>query len=509
MERYDICVIGGGPSGYAATMRALDFDLKVCLIESNKIGGAGLYDGALSSKTLWELSKDVMNTRSKMEKYSRGCAFTLDFAEIKKELNSAVKERATMLEGQLQSLEKCGYAGKFKLKYGRGKLVTKNEVEITNSEGAKETIQADNIILATGSRPRKIPTIPIDENIIVTSDGIHHWDKLPESMVVLGAGVIGCEYATIFSNFGLTDVRIIDKADRILPFEDEDVANMIEKSFTKSGVNIHRNSQLVRMDIVDGMVEYELKFKDDTHKVYKVEKALVSIGRVPNLEGLGLEDVGIELNERGQLIERDTQTTVSNIYAVGDITADISLVNVGELEARYAVKKIMGKAYRPLEYNNVSTIMFLNPPVAGVGMNEQQAKAKGIQYKVVSIDYNKIPRAIAMRNPPGFFKIIVTNDTTMRVLGMRAVGPHATSAIQGVALLIKLDLGVEEIAELIHPHPSLVEGIQECMRMLLGKSIYKPHIFRDSMKCCWWDGKQFYNLHEKDIENCEIDFDDK
>lgn len=481
MEKFDICVIGGGPAGYAAAMRALDFGKRVCLIEMNRVGGAGLYDGALSSKTLWELSKDVYHARRRIERYSNSQEFTLNYANVLSQLDQAINERSSQLVGHLDALQSEGYKDLFFYKQGKAKLASKNEVTIESKNGDLETVYAHNIILATGSKPRKLPHIPIDEDIIVTSDGIHHWQQLPKSMVVLGAGVIGCEYATIFSNFGETKVNIIDKADRILPFEDDDVAMLVQENLCENGVTIHHQSTLVRMEIIDGQVEYELSCGDGTSEIHRVEKALVAVGRVPNSEGLGLDEVGVKTNERFAVDDDDTRTSVPNIYAIGDLTADVALVNVGELEGRHAVKKIMGFK-NTLSYDNISSIMFLKPLVAAVGMNEKQAREKGLAYQVVTLDYACIPRAIAMRSPQGFFKIMVTNDREMKILGMRAVGSQASSAIQAVALLMSMGKGIEELAELIHPHPSLIEGIQECCRMLLGKSIFKPHVFKDHMK---------------------------
>jgi dihydrolipoamide dehydrogenase len=216
--------------------------------------------------------------------------------------------------------------------------------------------------------------------------------------------------------------------------------------------------------------------------VFHVEKALVSVGRIPNYENLLSASVKIDMDSRG-IIDDLTQTSVKHIYAVGDITADIALVNVGELEGRYAIEKIFGKPEKDLIYENVSTIMFLAPEVAGVGINEIKAREQNIPHKVVSLDYSCISRAIAMRNTEGFIKIIVSNDAEMKVLGMRVVGEHASSSIEAVALLISMGKGVEELAELIHPHPSIIEGIQECVRMLLNKSMFKPGVLRDSMRC--------------------------
>jgi dihydrolipoamide dehydrogenase len=294
--------------------------------------------------------------------------------------------------------------------------------------------------------------------------------------------VIGCEYATIFSGFGKTKVHLIDKGERILPFEDADVVHVIERNMENSGVLIHRNSRLIRMEIKNGRVEYELEYDDGRKEVFNVEKALISVGRVPNYEKLWDSDVGIRITKRG-IEDNDTQTNVSNIFAVGDVTADINLVNVGELEGRYAVERIFGNPERKLVYENISTIMFLSPEVAGVGLNETQARERGIDYKVVTLDYSCIPRAIAKRNTQGFIKLLVTNDDEMKILGLKIIGNHASSAIQAVAVLISMDKGIEELAECVHPHPSITEGIQECVRMLLGKSMFKPEVLKGKLAC--------------------------
>jgi dihydrolipoamide dehydrogenase len=313
-------------------------------------------------------------------------------------------------------------------------------------------------------------------------------------MVIVGAGVIGCEFTTIFSGFGRTQVNLIDKGDRILPFEDPDVVQVIEMTMEDKGVNIHRNSKLSSIKVVGGRVEYELEYNDGRTEKYNVEKALVSVGRQPNYENLGLEEIGIEINERG-ILDNDTQTNIPNIYAVGDITADIALVNVGELEARHAVEKIYSTPERQLNYENISTIMFLDPEVAGVGLNELQAKEKGLNYKVASVSYDCVPRAIANRDTRGFIKMLVSNDDQNKILGMRVVGQGASASIQAVALLISMDKGIEELAECVHPHPSITEGIQECVRLLLGKSLFKPSAFTRRLTCKIYNNGEYTNLH--------------
>ncbi len=491
MKKYDLVVIGAGPSGYAAAMRALDFKKRILLIEKNKVGGAGVTNGALSSKTWWELSREASAFRKSLKRYNIQ-APSISYSEIQAEVRRAVQERKGMLEEHMEQLTNSPYANLLDFKVGEAKLLSQHEVEIMVG-ARKEVVYAENIILATGSRPRYLPELPIDEHIVMTSEGIENMTDFPESMVIVGAGVIGCEYATIFSGFGRTKVHLIDKGDRILPFEDEDVVRIVERNMENNGVLVHRNSRLMSMKIVNGRVEYELEYTDGSRETFNVEKALVSVGRVANLEDLWEDKIGIKMTKRG-IDNNDTQTNVSTIYAVGDLTADISLVNVGELEGRYAVEKIFGKPDRKLVYENISTIMFLSPEVAGVGLNETQAKEKGMEYKVVTLEYSTIPRAIAKRNTQGFIKLLVTNDDHMKILGMKVVGNHASSAIQAVAVLISMDKGIEELAECVHPHPSITEGIQECVRMLMGKSLFKPSALVGRLSCRKYTNKVYENI---------------
>ncbi len=493
MKKFDVCVIGGGPAGYAAAMRAIDFGKRVALIEKNKLGGAGIHQGALWSKTWWEISREarMLNLNGSTLNLN---STEYSFEKVKGEVAQAVDQRVNLLTHHMENINLGLGDELFEYIHGTGHVKDKHTVEVTGN-GHDQSIEAEYIILATGSVPRKLPHLPIDEAIVFTSDGLNNLKKFPKSIVIVGAGVIGCEFATIFSNFGQTKVHLIDKGDRILPFEDEDVVKVIEKNLEQKGVLIHRNSQLVEMKIDEGEVVYILEYTDGTKESFRVEKGLISIGRVPQYDQLIDDKIGVEVDNRG--IKDDlTQTSVSNIYAVGDITADISLVNVGELEGRYAIERIFGKPEQPLIYKNISTIMFLDPEVAGVGMNEIQAKQAELEYKMVSLNYETIPRATAMRNTQGFIKVLVTNDEHMNILGMRVVGEHASSAIQAVALLISQDKSIKELAELIHPHPSIIEGIQECGRILMGKPLFKPRVLRDSIKCQVWDGECYQDLVE-------------
>lgn len=488
MKHYDLCVIGGGPAGYAAAMRAIDYGKSVVLVEKSQLGGTGIYHGALSSKTLWELSEKVFDINTAFTDRETP-QFEITWKEVQKTLEEAMLDRKFQYSCHQKLLETVPLSKLFTFERGAAKFRDRHTIEIRRGNDRKQ-IKADHTIIAAGSRPRTVPQYEVDEKTILSSNGIESIDDFPKSIVIVGAGVIGCEYATIFSNFGRTKVYIIDRKDRILPFEDRDISEMVARNLEKKGVTIHYNANLLELRKMGNEVMYKIEHPDGSTEVITVEKALLSIGRLPNTEHLGLDRVDVAVNEKtGCILEEDTQTNVPNIYAVGDVSGHIALVNMGEIEARHAVEKIFGTHTGALTYRNVCTIMFTHPTVASVGLHEDQCRERNIPHKVVKIDYSLIARAIAMRKTEGFFKIVVTDDDKMKILGMRACGAHSSSAIQAVALLIKMDVGIEALAELVHPHPSIIEGIQECVRMLLNKSVFKSSVFADKMECyAWRDG---------------------
>lgn len=482
MERFDLVIIGGGPAGYAAAMRGIDFEKSVCLIEKSRVGGAGLYNGALSSKTLWEFSQKVNNVNESLKSFGHA-PYLPTWEETKKVLDEAVFERKFHYSCHIKLLQHETENCHFVHKRGAASFIDDHKIKI-ESNGEDEIIYGENIIIATGSSPRKLPNIKVNEELICTSDGIENIEKLPKSIVIIGAGVIGCEYGTIFSSLGRTKVHIIDRQDRILPFEDEDISKLVARNLEDKGVTIHSQANLERLKEVDGKVEYELSYEGGRKEVIRVDIALLSVGRVPNIKSLKIENAGINMSQRGIHIgDDDTRTNVPHIYAVGDVSGRICLVNMGEIEARHAVEKAFSDQQERINYNNICTIMFLQPEVAAVGVNEQTCIEQNLSVKVVKIDFSIIARAVAMRKTQGFFKIIVTNDDEMKILGMRAVGEHASSAIQAVGLLIQLNMSIRVLSELVHPHPSIVEGIQECVRMLLNRSVFKSSVFRDKLAC--------------------------
>ncbi len=483
-DRFDLCILGAGPAGYAAAVRAHDLGKKVLLVERDRIGGAGIHAGALSSKTMWHLSNDYAAACRTNRGYV-AAGVELSYEAVMETVRQATSECRGMLERQLSALATPSpRGGQVWLLKGTGRFLSPHAVEVAAADGAAQRFEADNFLVATGSRPRVPDGIQVDGERILTSDQIEQLRRFPESMVIMGAGVVGCEYATIFGNFRQTRMDLIDRQPRILPFEDEDLAEVITGGFEEMGLTVHREPQLVSMRADENGVEYVLRQPSGATTTARAERALVSIGRVPNTAGLGLDLAGVQLDAKGSIAADQTRTSVPHIYAAGDSTMDVALANVAELEGRVAVERMFGISCRPIRYEALSTIMFLCPEVAAVGLNEQQAKKAGIPYRVSVLSNRLINRNIAMRSTTGFIKLLATQGDEGRILGVRVVGPQASSTAQGTAFLIEQGGTLEDIDRCIHPHPAIPEGVQECARLLLGRSIHKLSVFGPDLIRC-------------------------
>ena len=484
METVDVCVIGGGPAGFAAASRAWDLGRSVVLVERARIGGAGLHAGALSSKTLWELAKDYA-TACRTDRGYHVSTHSLDFDAVVGAVHAAVSERRATLEAHLAHMSAPSAAGgRIARKTGTARLSGPHRVAIERPDGAVEELHAEHVVICTGSSPRVLPAPAVDGRRVVTSDQIEDLPDFPQRLVVLGAGVVGCEYATIFARFGKSEVHLVDREARILPFEDEDVSGVVAAALRGSGLRIHHRSRLVDTVLRDDGVDCVLEGADGARTVVPSATLLLSVGRQPNTRGLGLEALGVELLPTGALKVEDGRSTVPWIWAAGDTTADIALANVAELEGRRVVERLSGAPSRPIPYDALSSILFVQPEVAAVGLNEQQARAKGIAHRVGVVGNSAVPRAVAMRATSGFVKLLAAPDG--RVLGLRVVGPQASSTIQGCALLIASGGTLEDIDACIHPHPAIPEGVQEAARLLLGRSILKPDALGSPLQVRSW-----------------------
>jgi len=486
---WDLCVLGAGPAGFAAAMRAHDLGKRVVVVERGAVGGAGIHAGALSSKTMWHLSNDYAVATRTDRGYRAPGGLDVSYPMVIASVRTAAEERRALLERQLSTLALPSSAGsggqsQISLLRGSARFSTPDTVTVTRLDGVVEAVTAKNFVVATGSRPRVPDGIPVDGRVVVTSDQIESFEAFPRSMVIIGAGVIGCEYATIFANFGKTRIHIIDRQPRILPFEDEDVAEEVARQLEAMGVVIHRASKLESLRIVDDEVEYVITDADGRAQTIRVERALVSVGRVPNTHDLGLPEIGVTLDKSGGLVVDRTRSVVPHIYAAGDATMDIALVNVAELEGRYAVEAMFDLRPRPIRYEALSAIMFLKPEVASVGLNELQAKKAKTPYRVGVVANRLVGRNIAMRETCGFVKLLAAPGSG-KILGLRVVGPEASSTIQGIAFLIDQGGTLEDIDRCVHPHPAITEGVQESARVLLGCSVMKLDVFgREGLLRC-------------------------
>ena len=486
-SNFDVCVIGSGPGGFSAAMRAFDFGKRVCIVEAANIGGVGIMHGAMTSKTLWELSKDYAGA-SAVDRGYRAAGLVVDYEAVRDTVIQAAKEKQYQILSQLETFSPSRWKGpgSIALKRGWATFVDKHSVELAAKEGGRELIKADFFVIATGSKPRDFPGITVDQERVINSDGVLGFKKFPKRFLIIGAGVLGCEYATIFSNFQQTKVHLLDRQDRIIPQEDEDISDFVNANLAARGVEVHHNAILRKIVHHPDCLEVVIDYEDGHSMVLEVDAAMVSVGRLPNIDRLGLERVDIRPNSRGALDTDGDCRVRDNIFAVGDVTQHSALYNVAEMEGRYAVKAMYGKNPYPLRYANMSTIMFFNPEVAAVGLNEQNCQAQKIPYRVAYYSNSLVNRAIAMRRTDGFVKILISDDGQDRILGMRAAGPQASNTIMVIAHLMDQEKALKDIMKSIHPHPSITEGIQECLRLLVGKSIYKPAVFPNAMKIRTW-----------------------
>ena len=474
---YDVCVIGCGPAGFAAAMRSYDFDNHVCIVEGSSVGGAGIADGALSSKTMWELSKDF-SIASRVDRGYRASNLSVDYEKVRDNVFAAVREKEYQIRSQIETFSrKEGTAKSLTLIEGWGKFTKDKNLIVSKHDGEIVEIEAESFIIASGSHPRKHPILEVDGERVITSDHVLKLKKFPREILIIGAGVVGCEFATIFAEFGQTKVHLLDSQERVIPFEDDDVSDYANQMLEDIGVSIHHRASLREIQKHDTHIDVTLDYKDGHTEVISVDTILISIGRVPSVKRLGLENIGSHINERGLLITDEQCKVCDNIYAAGDISGHSALVNVAEMEGRFAAKAIEGKITFPLRYRNMSTIMFFNPEISAIGLNEKECREQGIAYKVVFYKHSLVSRAIAMRDTSGFFKMIVSDEDDPHVLGMRAAGPQSAASMMYIATLMDHNTSLGEIMKTVHPHPSITEGIQECIRILLGKSIFKPEAF--------------------------------
>ncbi len=483
---FDVCVIGSGPAGFAAAMRSYDFDKHVCIVEGGHIGGAGIVNGALSSKTMWELSKDF-SVANKTDRGYRASGLRPNYHELMRTVKQAAGEKQYQILSQIETFAPKKDSDKsLTLIKGWATFKDRNTLIVKKHDGTEIEITADDFVVATGSTPREHPKIKTDGKRIIHTD---HMDKLksfPKRIMIVGAGIVGCEYATIFANFGQTKVHLLDSQQKVIPFEDEDVSNYVNEKLEEIGVIMHHEASLREVRDEEDHIDVILDHQDGHVVVVPVDIVLIAIGRVPLTHDIGLEEIGATITERGLLKVDNECRVMDHIYAAGDISGNMALVNIAEMEGRFAAKSINHSIRHPLCYDNISTIMFFSPEVSAVGFNEKTCQSKKIPYKAIYYSHALVSRAIAMRATEGFFKIIVSDEEDPVILGMRAAGPQSAAALVFIAPMIHSKQRLSEIMRTVHPHPSISEGIQECLRAFSGKNIFKWKTFPDRIRFWRW-----------------------
>ena len=463
-DRFDLIVIGSGPGGYVASIRASQLGLSVACVEAEKLGGVCLNIGCIPTKAMLT-SAFLVNEMKEAEKHGiRAKEVTFDLAPA--------QERSRAVADQMAK----GIAFLFKKNkvthlQGYGRLKGGGKVEVEGSDGKKSVVEAPSIIVATGSRPRDLPVLKIDENRIWSSTGALMQKRAPQTLLIVGAGAIGMEFADVYSAYG-SKVTLVEALDRILPLEDAEISKLMERTYKKRGIDIHTSARFQKAEILGDGVNVTFKDAKGAAHEMKVEYVLSAVGRAPNTQGLGLESAGVKLDERGFIaVDEQLRTSVPGIYAIGDVAGHQLLAHKASHEGVVCVEHIAGKGHGTVNYGNVPNCTYCHPEVASVGLTEDQAKEKGFDIEVGKLPWTVIGRAVASGHSEGFVKIIRDRKYS-EILGAHIVGPHATELIAEFVVGRHLESTVEELEKAIHPHPTLSEGVSEGALAALGRPIH-------------------------------------
>ncbi len=467
---FDVVILGAGPGGYVAAIRASQLGLSVAVVEKDLPGGVCLNIGCIPSKALIHQASVFHDGTALLKK--TGATFDLSGFDYDKVWKSS-RLAADRLSKGVQYLLK-----KNKVEYlrGTGTLIDARTIRV-DTGSSTETLQGKALIVATGSRPRSIPGFAVDETSVLSSTGLLMSNHLPASIVILGAGAIGMEFAYVLSSFGVA-VTIVELMPQVLPLEDEETAKVVEKSFGSRGVTIHTAAKAEKVEKTGSGCAVHVVLKDGTASVIEAEQVLVSIGRAPNTENLGLEGLGIKLN-RGYVETGDYyETAAAGIYAIGDITIQPQLAHVaskaGEIVAEHVAHLLKGSP-EPEESrinpNLIPSAVYCEPEAASFGLSEKKAKEQALPYEVARFPYRGIGKAMATEAPDGHIKIVFAPETGA-ILGAAIVGIGATDTIHELLLASRAELTLDDVAEMIHAHPTLSEGIMEAAKAGLGKAIH-------------------------------------
>ncbi len=458
MSTYDVGIIGGGPGGYVAAIRAAQLGGTVCLIEKGQWGGTCLNRGCIPTKTLFSiahLAEQVRNTPALNAQNT-----TVDYSQTLTHKTEVIEK----LTGGISQLLK---RNKIQTLIGNASLTDKNTIVVNKTDGTSEQIKVKNVIIATGSEPADPPVFEIDETDVLTTTGILNLTELPESLIIVGGGVSGCEFASIFNAFGCK-VTVLELLPTILATEDVQVVRHIQLFMKRKGISIQTGAKITSVKKSEEGVTAVLESGESV----KAEKMLVSIGRRYNSEGIGLEKVGIHIDNGKIVVNEKMQTNIPGIYAVGDVASRYLLAHVASAEGKVAAQNCLGETTE-MDYQVIPWCVFTLPEIGHAGMTEKEATDEGYEVKVGRFPYGASGMALGMGEADGFVKTVMDADSG-DILGAHIVGVHASTLIHEAAVAIRMGASAMDIAHTVHAHPTLSEMVMESAEAAYGRAV---HVF--------------------------------
>ncbi|MBI3218302.1 MAG: dihydrolipoyl dehydrogenase [Bacteroidetes bacterium] len=462
MASYDVIVIGSGPGGYVAAIRASQLGMKVGVVEKAELGGICLNWGCIPTKAL-------LKSANVFEYIQHAKDYGIDVKEASPDMAAMVKRSRDVAAGMSKGVQFLFKKNKIEQIAGHGKLKKGGKVEVTDAAGKKTDYDAKHIILATGGRSRELPNLKLDGKKIIGYREAMVLPERPQKMLVVGSGAIGVEFAYFYNTIG-TEVTIVEFLPRIVPVEDEEVSKQLEKSFKKAGITIHTNSEVTKVDTSGKGCVATVKTPNGEIKI-ETDIVLSAVGVTTNLENLGLEEVGVK-NEKGKvLVDAYYKTNVPGVYAIGDITSGPALAHVASAEGIICVEKIAGQNPEPLNYGNIPGCTYCSPEIASVGYTEEAAKKAGYQIKVGKFPFTASGKAKAAGASDGFVKVIF-DAKYGEWLGAHMIGANVTEMIAEVVSARKLETTGHDVIKTVHPHPTMSEAIMEAAAAAYGEVIH-------------------------------------